>query len=159
MPSRRCGKVKDVYSSDASKPKNEKPSSRNIGLTPDDQRRMADLYVSGKSCQEIAALFGCSAPNVSYTLKKLGVKMRPRTVEGKIPIEKHPQVIQLYQAGKSCNEITATSKLPAIYLGVFVREKRVATKSRVKKKQPVKKKAKRPPEKPATKQRMLDFRD
>ncbi|MCL2119657.1 MAG: helix-turn-helix domain-containing protein, partial [Planctomycetaceae bacterium] len=123
----------------------------------DDQRRMAELYASGRTCRNIADSFGCSRSSVSQTLKKLGVKKRSNGI--RIPIEKHPQIIQLYQAGKSCNEITATSKLPAIYLGVFVREKRVATKSRVKKKQPVKKKAKRPPEKPATKQRMLDFRD
>ena len=55
------------------------------------------------------------------------------------------------------HRITATSKTPTFWLVVFVREKKVATKCRVKKKRPVKKKAKRPPEKPATKQRMLGF--
>ena len=55
------------------------------------------------------------------------------------------------------HRITATSKLPTFWLVVFVRDKKVATKYRVKKKRPVKKKPKHPPEKPATKQRTLDF--
>ena len=55
------------------------------------------------------------------------------------------------------HRITATSNLPTFWLVVFVRDKKVATKCRVKKKRPVKKKAKRPSEKPATKQRTLDF--
>ena len=55
------------------------------------------------------------------------------------------------------HRITATSKLPTFWLVVFVRDKKVATKCRVKKKRPVKKKPKHPPEKPATKQRTLDF--
>jgi mannose-6-phosphate isomerase-like protein (cupin superfamily) len=57
------------------------------------------------------------------------------------------------------HRITATSKTPALLLAVFVREKKVATKCRVKKKRNIKKKPKHPPEKQASKQRMLDFKD
>ena len=92
-----------MYSSNASKPKTEKVSGRNIGLTPDDQRRMAELYASGRTCRNIADSFGCSRSNVSQTLKKLGVKKRSNGI--RIPKEKHPQIIHFYKTGKSCNEI------------------------------------------------------
>ena len=51
--------------------------------------------------------------------------------------------------------ITTTSKMPSIWLVVSVREKKVATKCRVKKKRSVKKK--RPPQKPAVRQQTFDF--
>jgi hypothetical protein len=51
--------------------------------------------------------------------------------------------------------IAATSKTPSVFLVVFVKEKKVATKCRVKKKRSVKKK--HPPEKPVVKQRKLNF--
>jgi len=53
------------------------------------------------------------------------------------------------------HRITVTSKTPTVCLAVFVREKKVATKCRMKKKRNVKKK--RPLKKPATKQKMIDF--
>ena len=96
---------KNVRPSNASNPKNANPIGRRLGLTPDDQRRMAELYDGGNSCQEIADAFGCSAINAYDTLKKLGVKMRPRTPRGKIPKEKHPQIVQFYEAGQSCYDI------------------------------------------------------
>ena len=55
------------------------------------------------------------------------------------------------------HRMIATSKMPAVCLAVFVREKKVATKCRVKKKRNIKKKAKRPPEKTATGQRVFRF--
>ena len=54
------------------------------------------------------------------------------------------------------HRITATSKSPTVWLVVFVREKKVATKCRVKKKRSIKK-PKRPPEKSATGQETFDF--
>ena len=47
------------------------------------------------------------------------------------------------------HRITTTSKMPSVWLVVSVREKKVATKCRVKKK--------RPPEKPAVRQKTFDF--
>ena len=95
----------DVCPSNASKPKTGSPRDRYIGLTPDDLRRMAELYAEGWTCQKIADLFGCSSTNdILYSLRKLGVKMRP-TSSDKIPKEKHPQIIQLYEAGQSCYDI------------------------------------------------------
>ena len=85
--------------------KNANPSGRNIGLTPDDRHRMAELYVDGWTCQKIADLFGCSTPTVSKILRKIGVKMRPVASVGRIPKEKHLQIIRLYQAGQTCKEI------------------------------------------------------
>jgi len=85
--------------------KNANPSGRGIVLTPDDLRRMVELYAEGLTCQKIADLFGCSNSTVSKTLRKLGVKMRPVASMGRIPKEKHPQIIQLYKAGQTCKEI------------------------------------------------------
>jgi len=53
------------------------------------------------------------------------------------------------------HRITATSKMPTIWLAVSVKEKKVATKCRVKKKRSIKKK--RSPKKSVAKQQMLDF--
>jgi len=58
------------------------------------------------------------------------------------------------------HRITTTSKLPTVWLAVFVREKKVATKCRVKKKRnvkKVKKAAKRAPGKPVTGQKKFNF--
>jgi len=61
------------------------------------------------------------------------------------------------------HRITTTSKSPSVWLAVFVKEKRVATRCRVKKKRCVKKKPKRatkhPPGQPTTGQRQFDFRE
>jgi len=63
---------------------------------------------------------------------------------------------------KHCVAATSTKK-PTVWLAIFVKEKKVVTKCRVKKKRavkkkrPVKKTAKRSPEKPASRQRMFDF--
>ena len=57
------------------------------------------------------------------------------------------------------HRITASSKTPTVWLAVFVKEKKVATKCRVKKKRPAQKKPKRPPEKPVVGQKMLNFDD
>jgi len=51
--------------------------------------------------------------------------------------------------------ITATSKMQTVWLGVSVKDKKVATKCRVKKKRSVKKKL--PPKKPVVKQKAFDF--
>jgi transposase-like protein/uncharacterized protein (DUF433 family) len=88
-----------------SKHQDTKSSSRIIGLTPDDRRRMAELYAGGLTCQKIADIFGCSNGNVLYTLKKLGVQRRPCAFKVKVPIEKHPLIIQMYEAGQSCYKI------------------------------------------------------
>ncbi|MCL2624666.1 MAG: hypothetical protein FWD31_13475 [Planctomycetaceae bacterium] len=53
------------------------------------------------------------------------------------------------------HRITASSKTPSVLLAVFVKEKKVATKCRVKKKRSVKKK--RPPKKPVVRQKTFDF--
>ena len=53
------------------------------------------------------------------------------------------------------HRITTTSKMPTVWLVVSVKEKKVATRCRVKKKRSVKKK--RPPEKPVVKQKTFDF--
>ena len=83
--------------------KHAKPSDRNMGQATEEQRRMAELYADGLTCQKIADLFDCSLTKVAHTLRKLGVKMRFSAV--RIPKVKHPQIIQLYQAGKTCKEI------------------------------------------------------
>jgi cupin 2 domain-containing protein len=62
------------------------------------------------------------------------------------------------------HRVAATStKTPSVWLAVFVKEKRVATKCWVKKKRPVKNKPKRavkhPPGQPTTGQRQFDFRE
>ena len=95
----------DVCPPNASKSKNANPSSRNIGLTPDDQHRMAELYADGQSCHKIADLFGCSSSNVSYSLRKLGVKMRPPANVSSFSKEKHRQIVQFYEAGQSCYDL------------------------------------------------------
>ena len=53
------------------------------------------------------------------------------------------------------HRITATSKMPSVWLVVSVKEKKVATKCRVKKKRSIKKK--RSPQKPAIRQKTFDF--
>jgi mannose-6-phosphate isomerase-like protein (cupin superfamily) len=53
------------------------------------------------------------------------------------------------------HRITATSKMPTVWLVVSVKEKKVATKCRVKKKRIVKKK--HPTEKPVVRQRKFNF--
>ena len=78
-------------------------TGRPIVLTPEDKRRMAELYVGGLTCQKIADLFGCCVACVSTTLRKLGVKARVFGVT--IPKEKHPQIIQMYETGQSCETI------------------------------------------------------
>ncbi len=87
------------------KPNHTKVSGRRIGLTPDDQRRMAEMYVDGLSCQKIADAFGCSRRNVSQTLKKLSVKKRSGGTSYKIRENEHPRVIQMYESGQSSIEI------------------------------------------------------
>ena len=83
--------------------KHVKPSDCNFGQATEEQRRMAELYADGLTCQKIADLFRCSQTNVKQTLHRLGVKMRFSAV--RIPKVKHPQIIQLYQSGQSCKEI------------------------------------------------------
>ena len=53
------------------------------------------------------------------------------------------------------HRITATSKMPTVWLDVSVKEKKVATKCRVKKKRSIKKK--RSSEKPVVRQRKFNF--
>ena len=86
-----------------SKPKNTNQRGCPIVLMPEDQRRMAELYVEGLTCQKIADMFGCGVSCVSTTLRKRGVKMR--VIGIRIPKEKHPQIIQMYEAGQSCDTI------------------------------------------------------
>ena len=93
----------DVCPSNTSKSKNANQRGCPIVLTPEDQRRMAELYAEGLTCQQIADMFGCVVSCVSTTLRKLGVKMR--VIGIRIPKEKHPQIIQMYEAGQSCDTI------------------------------------------------------
>ena len=58
------------------------------------------------------------------------------------------------------HRVSATSKTPSVWLAVFVKEKRVATRCRVKKKRSTKKPkraTKHPPGQPAAGQRRFDF--
>jgi transposase-like protein len=82
-----------------------KPKDHRVRFTPDAQRRIAELYVGGLTCQKIADMFGCASSRISIMLRKLGVKMRSQVPIIKIPKDKHPQIIELYEAGQSCKEI------------------------------------------------------
>ena len=82
----------------------KKKSSKQIGLTEDDQKRMVELYESGQTSQKIADAFGCSPSNVFNILRKFDVKKR-FTSPVKLSEENYQQIAAFYREGRTSQDI------------------------------------------------------
>ncbi len=90
---------------------------------------LTDLYRSGKTQAEIAAIFNCSRGAVRYRLRKLGIiKNDPNGARFRRKQLPKEMIINLYNSGLSCKEIA--DKLDVSYSVIYSRLKSWNVKTR-----------------------------
>ena len=89
--------------------------------SPEDLRRIADLYASGLSLEEVATQVGCSRPTVRKACRKHGVKTRDTTISPK----ERRRMIKLYQRGLTQKEVAAKVGRYHVAVGKVLREEGV----------------------------------